>query len=255
MCWLIITGLFRDFLYKGVPVIENNSHQFVPFLKFVRLHYDKPMKQQGLWSDLPENIRLQLESHATHLDLKRGDKVYSQGEQPRGIFFIEEGLIGLLKLGISGKEHLLRFFRKGQFFGHRTLFSNEEYHGSAIALQPTRIKMIPRDVVYALFKEHPEMLGEVVIVLAKELRRCEDQHVMILDNQIDARVAQALIYLKDLHPMHNWTRQEIANFCASTVSTVIKSLAELEAKGFIAQNGRVIEILDRDGLIALQDEN
>lgn len=213
------------------------------------------MKQQGLWSDLPENIRFELESHATQINLKRGEKVYSQGDQPRGIFFIQDGLIGLLKVGFSGKEHLLRFFRTGQFFGHRTLFSNEEYHGTAIALQPTQIKMIPKEIVHSLFKAHPEMLYEVVIVLAKELRRCEDQHVMILDNQIDARVAQALIYLKDLHPLHNWTRQEIANFCASTASTVIKSLAELEAKGLVAQNGRMIEILDRDGLLALQDEN
>jgi CRP-like cAMP-binding protein len=59
--------------------------------------------------------------------------------------------------------------------------------------------------------------------------------------------------LKDLHPDHNWTRQEIANFCASTVSTVIKALSELEELNLIKQDGRSIQVLNRDGLIALQD--
>ncbi len=100
----------------------------------------------------------------------------------------------------------------------------------------------------------PVLLKDVVVVLAKELRQAEIQHVMILENQILARAAQALIYLKDLHPEHSWTRQEIANFCASTVSTIIKTLAELEARGLILQEGRAITILNREGLLLLQDE-
>jgi CRP-like cAMP-binding protein len=59
------------------------------------------------------------------------------------------------------------------------------------------------------------------------------------------------IYLKDLHPERNWTRQEIANFCSSTVSTVIKTLAEREDKKLIRQAGRVIEVLDRTALVNL----
>lgn len=212
------------------------------------------MDYKDLWSDLPQEVRIQFESRSTTLELKRGDRVYQQGDKPRGIYFVKQGLIGLVKIGVSGKEHLLRFFREGQFFGHRSLFSNEEYHGSTLALEPTKIKLVPKDVILSAIDQHPKMLLEVVTVLARELRRCENQHVMILDNQINVRVAQGLVYLKDLHPQHNWTRQEIANFCASTVSTVIKSLADLEEMGLIQQDGRSIKILDRDRLIALQDE-
>ena len=74
---------------------------------------------------------------------------------------------------------------------------------------------------------------------------------MILENQILSRTAQAIIYLKDLYPEHNWTRQEIANFCASTVSTVIKAMAELEDMGLIKQQGRSIEILKREELLQM----
>ena len=212
------------------------------------------MELLDLWSSLPLDARMRFESNSTSIQFKRGEVIYNQGDAPRGIFFVKQGLVGLTKLGSTGKEHLLRFFRQGQFFGHRSLFSDEEYHGSSVALEMTKLKLVPKPVVLSVLEDHPKLLFEVVTVLARELRRCENQHVMILDNQINIRVAQSIVYLKDLHPEHNWTRQEIANFCASTVSTVIKSLADLEKAGLIKQDGRTIEILDREKLISMQDE-
>lgn len=213
------------------------------------------MEWKELWSDLSTDVKLQFESQAKTIELKRGDLVYNQGDQPRGIYFVKKGLVGLMLIGASsGKEHLLRFFRQGQFFGHRALFSEERYHGNSIAIEPTILKLVPKDVVQMAIEKHPTLLRDVVKVLSKELRRSENHQVMILENQILVRTAQALVYLKDLHPDHNWTRQEIANFCASTVSTIIKSLAELESMGLIRQEGRSIFVLKRDDLIALQDQ-
>jgi CRP-like cAMP-binding protein len=212
------------------------------------------MEWKELWSELPADIKWQFESQSQTIELKRGDFVYRQGDLPRGIYFVKRGLVGLVLIGAeSGKEHLLRFFKQGQFFGHRALFSEEGYHGSTLVLEPTTLKLVPKSIVLAVIDKNPFLLRDVVRVLSKELRRCEMHQVMILENQTFVRIAQALIYLKDLHSDYNWTRQEIANFCASTTSTVIKVLSELEETGLIRQEGRSIQILNRDGLIALQD--
>lgn len=212
------------------------------------------MEWRELWGDLSHEIKWQFESQSRTVNLKRGDSVYRQGDLPSGLYFVKAGLVGLVIVGsTSGKEHLLRFFRQNQFFGHRALFSDEGYHGSAVALEPTILKMIPKDIILSMVEKNPNLLLQTVKVLSKELRRCETHQIMILENQILVRVAQAIVYLKDIHPDHNWTRQEIANFCASTVSTVIKALSELEALGLIRQEGRSIQILNRDALVALQD--
>lgn len=209
-----------------------------------------------IWSDLPADAKTDFDQSAQLIEMKRGDHVYREGDFPKGLYFIQSGLVGLVLTGTaSGKEHLVRFFREGQFFGHRSLFSNEGYHGTTTALEPTVIRLIPRKNVISVLDRHPHLYRDVLSVVAKELRRCEVQHVMILENQILPRSAQAIVYLKDLHPDHKWTRQEIANFCASTVSTVIKALAELEGMGLIRQDGRSIEILNRDALIAMQDHD
>lgn len=209
-----------------------------------------------IWADLPAEAKVAFDDSSRILELKRGDQVYREGDSPTGLYFIQTGLVGLVLTGAaSGKEHLVRFFREGQFFGHRSLFSNEGYHGTTTALEPTIIKLIPRQTIAQVLDRFPLLYKDVLSVIGKELRRCEVQHVMILENQILPRTAQAIVYLKDLHPAHKWTRQEIANFSASTVSTIIKALAELEALGFIRQDGRSIEILNRGALIALQDHD
>lgn len=203
---------------------------------------------------IPPDAQERFRAEAVRKELKRGDLVYAASQTPKGIYFVTKGLVGLTITGqASGKEHLLRFFKCGQFFGHRALFSNEGYHGATIALEPTSLLLVPKDTILSVLNEHPLLYKDILAILGKELRRCEEQHVMILENQILSRVGQALVYLKDLHPSHNWTRQEIANFCASTVSTVIKAMSELEDLGFIKQDGRAIQILNRDALIALQD--
>lgn len=212
------------------------------------------MDWKELWSDLPADIKAQFETHSKLIELKRGEFVYRQGDLPKGIYFVKQGIVGLVLIGqSSGKEHLLRFFKQGQFFGHRALFSNEGYHGTTVAIEPTVLKLVPKEIIMKAIDHEPQLLREVIKVLSKELRRSETHQVMILENQILARTAQAVVYLKDLHPDHSWTRQEIANFCASTVSTIIKALSELEELKLIKQDGRSIEILDRDGLISLQD--
>ena len=207
-----------------------------------------------IWSELPPEVLRDFESQSRTIDVKRGDPVYRQGDEPKGIYFVKRGLIGLVIIGQnSGKDHLMRFFRDGQFFGHRALFSDEGYHGSTVALEPSELRLVPKSVIHRAVDMYPHLLKNVVRILSKELRRCENNQVMILENEILGRVAQSLVYLKDLHPDHNWTRQEIANFCASTVSTVIKTMAELEKRGFIIQEGRSISILDKSGLIAINE--
>lgn len=207
------------------------------------------------WENISSSARLQLEKAARELHFKRGDLIYQAGEPSRGLFFVDSGLVGLTLIGHSGKEHLLRFFKPGQFFGHRSLFTDEVFLASAIAIEPTHIRFVEKPKILEILEQEPSLYKNIVQVLARELRRSETQHIMILENQILPRTAQALVYLKDLYADHNWTRQEIANFCASTTSTVIKALAELEERGLIKQEGRSIEILNRDGLIALQDQD
>ena len=212
------------------------------------------MKNLDIWQRVHEEGQRELLNATQKLIFRRGEVVYRQGDLPRGLYYIEEGLVGLVMTGeASGKEHLLRFFKTSQFFGHRTLFADGVYHATATALEKTVVSFIPKDPFLRIADQNPCLYKDVIQVLASELRTSEVRHVGIMENQVLIRTAQALVYLKDLYPEHNWTRKEIANFCASTTSTVIKAMAQLEERGLIAQDGRSIKVLERKGLIELEE--
>ncbi len=149
---------------------------------------------------------------------------------------------------------MLRFFKPGQFFGHRSLLADEAFHARALVIEDCTLRFVSKEVLTAARSRYPAFNELLLRQLALELRMVEQHLVEVLDHEVIVGTAQALVFLKSLFPEHDWTRQEIANFCASTVSTVIKALGKLEQRGFIAQSGRHIELIDPHGLIALQDK-
>ncbi len=186
-------------------------------------------------------------------EFRRGEFIYRSLEAPKGIYSVRSGLVGLVLTGPSGKEHLMRFFTSGQVFGHRALIADQNYHATTQALEACVLDFLPKTAATELLDEFPLLYKVIMKQLATELCHCETQQVSVLDQQILPRIARAVVYLKELHPTYRWTRSEIANFCASTTSSVIKALADLEYMGLIKQKGRDIAVLDKNGLIHFQE--
>ncbi|QDK44899.1 Crp/Fnr family transcriptional regulator [Bdellovibrio sp. ZAP7] len=181
---------------------------------------------------------------------KRGDVIYKMGENPQNIYFLKEGLVGLVVWGESGKDHLLRLFKKNQIFGHRSFFAQEPYHASATVLDDTTVLVLSKDEMRVRMKGNCDLAEKLLQTLATELRRSEEKQVVLTEKDVTARIAESVVYFKDLHPTHSWTRQEIADFCGTTVATVIRTLAKFVEDGLIEQRGREIVILKKEELLS-----
>jgi CRP-like cAMP-binding protein len=185
---------------------------------------------------------------------RRGERVYCAGDRPQYVFAIESGLVGLTLVSSSGTEHLLRLFAAGSFFGHRSVLAEESYHADALVLEESFVKCVPIHELSQSLVRDPELSRDLLQQLARDLGRAERQRVDWLEADVHSRVAQAVVYLKERYGAHRWTRAEIASFCGSTVSTVIKTLAKFEEQGWIVQSGREIQVRDRAALLALSED-
>lgn len=180
---------------------------------------------------------------------KRGHAVYRTGDQPQGLYLVETGLVGLVMIGEKGQEHLVRLFKPGQIFGHRSLFAKEPYYGTATALEGTQVRFLEKKLVRELLQNSPELAEYLLETLSREMRRAEQKQVSLSEKDVTARIAETILYLKELKPDHVWTRQEIADYCGSTAATVIRTLAYFENQKWIAQEGRAIIIQNREALL------
>ena len=182
---------------------------------------------------------------------RRGDVIYSAGDRPAGLYFINKGLVGLVIQTPEGKEHLVRLFKCDHYFGHRSYFAEEKYHATARALEEVVVTFYPREAIEEKLKTDPKFVRQLLKTLAVELKMAEMKIVSLSEKEVAGRIAEALIYLKELFPNHYWTRQEIADFCGSTAPTVIRTLSQFESEGWIRQQGREIQIVDKTRLLEL----
>lgn len=196
------------------------------------------------FAELSQDVRKSFEDNMRELHFNRGATIYEAGDQPTGIYYVVSGLISIVIAGPSGSEHLTRFFKPGEFFGHRSLLSEEVYHARASVLSKSVVQFIPAREINSAMDTSPQFARLIVKKLASELRFAELHQFDLTENEVIVRVAQAVQYLKEIDSQYSWTRQEIACFCVSTVSTVIKALAHLEQLGLLKQEGRDIQIIN-----------
>jgi CRP-like cAMP-binding protein len=86
-------------------------------------------------------------------------------------------------------------------------------------------------------------------MFSQELKQAERRIVSMADKDATERTAEALLFLKENFPDQTWTRKEIAEWAGTTPETVMRVLARFEDDGLIEQKGRLIKLVDRDGLL------
>lgn len=176
--------------------------------------------------------------------------IFYQDSQPLGLYTISSGLVKLEFTSEQGQTHTLRYLGAGSALGYRSLFSNENYQASAIAIEKTEICFIPKATVMDLFSQHPGAALTILQSLAKDLGLAEAKWTSQMDKDASERIAEALIFLQDHFEHQNWTRKEIAEWAGTTPETVIRTLALFEQEGYIDQSqGRAIKLINKQKLI------
>lgn len=181
--------------------------------------------------------------------LAPGEVLFHIGEEPKGLYSIASGLMKLESTSAQGAAHTLRILGPGGSLGYRSLFANEKYHSSAVAMEHTEICFIPKALVLKFFNEHPEVAMKLLCHLSKDLKVAEDKWMDQMDKGAGERIAEALVFLQDHFQHQGWTRREIAEWAGTTPETVIRTLAQFEKEGLIDQSsGRQIKIISREKL-------
>ncbi len=190
----------------------------------------------------PEVIPL-LEKAKVLSNYKSGQTIFYAGNDPLGLFTITSGLVKLETVSPSGSAHTLRLIGPGGVLGYRSLFANEPYHASAVAMEDVEMCFIPKTDVLGIFKQFPEAAMKLLSHLSKDLRMAEEKWMDQMDKGASERIAEALLFLQDHFAHNGWTRREIAQWAGTTPETVIRTLAQFEKEGIIDQSdGRQIRI-------------
>jgi CRP-like cAMP-binding protein len=117
----------------------------------------------------PELIQA-LEKRSTAI-LCGGDRVlFTQGDNPQGLFIIDQGETTLTMMSPTGDELVSIQASAGSLLGLPGLIGNEPYSLTAIARDGAQISFIPREEVTSLMRTAPSLALKMLQVLAAEVR-------------------------------------------------------------------------------------
>jgi CRP/FNR family transcriptional regulator, cyclic AMP receptor protein len=179
--------------------------------------------------------------------MKKGQKVFGQGEAADAVFYIQKGKIKLSVISKRGKEATIALLGDGNFLGEESIAAVLlKRVATATALTPSTILRIERvEMVRVLHEE--QLFSEVFVsyLLARNARVQEDL-VDQLFNSSEKRLARALLLLaqfgKEGAPetvIPKISQETLADMIGTTRSRVNFFMNRFRKLGFIEYNGKL----------------
>ncbi|MCF8374090.1 MAG: Crp/Fnr family transcriptional regulator [Bacteroidales bacterium] len=201
-----------------------------------------------------EIARLELEKSCNHH--KRGTLLYQEGNRINGFYCINKGIVKLYKTGIEGKEQIIKFAKKGDVIGYRSILSNEMACTTAKIIEDSTLCYIPGEFLITLVKTNTNFAMELMQLACKELKEANNFITDIAQKSVRERLAEILVYLKEDFDLDNdgvlqisLTREELANMVGTATESVIRLLSEFKGDKLIELTGRKIKIINLPGLM------
>ena len=104
-------------------------------------------------------------------ELPAGTSVFSEGEQGRSMYIVEEGNLVVCRSGESGRRVKLTRLGRGDFFGETTLIEMQPRSTTVVAETETRLLELGNMDLYRLYKEDVKAYVLVLQNINRELCR------------------------------------------------------------------------------------
>lgn len=170
--------------------------------------------------------------------VKKKTDIYSEGDTPSNVFFIQSGEVKVSKAHPEGKELITNLYKKNDFFGFEPILENTEYQDSAIALQDSEIITIPKQDFLTLIFSQPDVSASFISLLCKKVAQKEEQLINLAYSSVRQRTAEALLKTKDVRV----SREDLAKIVGTASESVIRVLSEFKDEGVITVEGGKIDI-------------
>ena len=182
---------------------------------------------------------------------KKNQVVFSEGNHPYYLYYIETGKVKVFKTNDDGKELVTGLYSAGDFLGYIALLEDAPYKNSATVLVDTQLVTIPGEEFENLLNSNIEVSQKMNRLLAKNVAEKEVQLVNIAYNSLRRKVADALIaiyekYCETPDGVQSITisRGELATIAGTAKESLIRTLGDF-------RNEKLIEIKDDGSILIL----
>lgn len=191
-----------------------------------------------------------IEQFKTTFHLKKGEQLFKEGDEVKGIYFLKKGKLKVHKLWSEDRQMVLRFAKEGDVIGHRGLGSDTIYPVTATALEDVTACFIERSFFLRSIQLNPEFALQLMMFYSDELQDAEKRIRDLALMDVRGRIADTFLMLQKKFGIDNegyinvtLTRQDVASFAGTIYETFFKIAAEFAEQKIIRYSGKRLKIL------------
>jgi CRP-like cAMP-binding protein len=217
----------------------------------------KEFLRAGRWfSALPEPLVDGLHAAAQLQTLQPGERLFSRGDLPSGLYGVLDGAIRVTATSPSGKEALLTLLEPPQWFGEISVFDGQPRTHDAISDGESLVIHVPQSALDRLLAGEPGWWRDLGLLVTSKLRLAflamEEAALLPIPVRLAHRLSQMAEGYGERQTHTSRTvevsQDQLAMMLSTTRQTANHHLKELEARGLIRLSYGSIEILDLEGL-------
>lgn len=208
------------------------------------------LRQVALFSELDDEWLGKIAESAIMRELRRGDVLFTEGEEPDELFVTVSGRIAMVNRSVDGRESVVALMEDGDLFGEMPLFDSQDRSTDGRALETSQVIVIPFAPVRELYADQPAQLWQAVALMARRLRNMDGVLADSVFLDVTGRTAKRLLEIagdRDEFALPV-TQEELAGMVGASRERVNKAIASFVKLGWIEQRDRRYAIINRKQL-------
>ena len=215
------------------------------------------LARAGIFQGVEPSAVSELAGRLPEVKLPPGRIVFAEGAPGDRLYIIISGKVKIGRRSRDGRESLLTIMGPSDMFGELAIFDPGPRTSSATTMTEVRAVSMDRDALRDWIAHRPEIAGQLLRVLARRLRRTNNNLADLIFTDVPGRVAKQLLQLAQqfgtqeegaLRVTHDLTQEEIAQLVGATRETVNKALGDFAHRGWIELDGKSVVICDCESL-------
>jgi CRP/FNR family transcriptional regulator, cyclic AMP receptor protein len=218
---------------------------------------DEILARGGLFQGVEPGAVSALTKQLHPMDFPRGHTMFAEGEPGDRLYIVVSGKVKIGRRSPDGRENLLTIMGPSDMFGELSIFDPGPRTSTATTITDVCAVSMDRETLRAWIADRPEIAERLLRVLARRLRRTNDNLTDLIFTDVPGRVAKQLLHLAQkfgtqeggaMRVIHDMTQEEIAQLVGASRETVNKALADFAQRGWIQLEGKSVLISDSERL-------
>lgn len=195
----------------------------------------------AFWASMPDPVAAELRLAALKMQFAKGQPVFREQEQYRGVFLIESGYFQWHRTDEEGHEAVIKIFEPGEIAGVPPLFDTAEdvrYIATLTALKPGRAVFWPASRFRRVLKKHPDWMFIFCSYVTSALKEVAISKATASSQSVRSRLES---YFQTIGAASDWVplpmrKHQIACALNTSAESISRALASMQKDGRLQAN-------------------